>query len=227
MKAYLLCTLILLFVASPAIAQVDDNPNAFTPIPAVKSDSGDSEFKISPIENNDYFKPNTGKINGLSVPNNSGLNTDDKPFSMYGEKFGNPGELYEKQVKKLSKYSEREGRGAQGGSTETQYLGDFTTTANQVNVIYRDHMSPDGDRVRIYVNDVIVKHNVLLESSFKGFILPLEKGFNKIDFQALNQGDSGPNTAELQIRDEDGKTIVGSQWNLATGVKATLIVVKE
>ena len=80
---------------------------------------------------------------------------------------------------------------------------------------------------RVYVNDDIVQTNVLLQSSFSGFKLELVKGFNKIDFQALNQGQSGPNTAELQVLDEDGNVIAASRWNLATGVKATLIVVKE
>lgn len=224
---YILLVGITTFVSLPAWAQIESNPNMSTSIPAIKNESGSSGFSISPIENNGLSKPNPGKVNGLSVPNNSTLNTDKKEFSMFGEKFGNPGELYEKQVNKHLKYAENDPRSAQGGSTTTQYLGDFSTKADRVNIIYRDHMYPDGDRVRIFVNDDIVKNNVLLESNFNGFILPLSKGFNKIDFQALNQGESGPNTAELQILDDEGNVIAASQWNLATGVMATLIIVKE
>ena len=57
--------------------------------------------------------------------------------------------------------------------------------------------------------------------------LPLVQGFNKIDFTALNQGQSGPNTAELRVYDDTGAKIVGQQWNLSTGSTATLIIVKE
>ncbi|MBP93541.1 hypothetical protein SAMN04487989_102273 [Bizionia echini] len=224
---YIVVVYLILLICSPIHAQIDSNPNTSTSIPAVKNDSGNSGISISPIENNGFSKPNSGKINGLSVPNNSTLNTDKKQFSMFGEEFGNPGELYEKQVNKHLRYAENDPRSAQGGSTTTQYLGDFKTKADRVNIIYRDHMYPDGDRVRIFVNDDIVQSNVLLQSTFSGFKLPLVKGFNKIDFQALNQGESGPNTAELQILDDSGNVIASSQWNLATGVKATLIVVKE
>ncbi|WP_246126035.1 hypothetical protein [Bizionia myxarmorum] len=226
MKVYILFIGMMVVVTS-AFSQINDNPNMSTSIPAIKQESGSSGFSIKPIENNGFSKPNSGKVNGLSIPTNSKLNLDDKGFTMETEKFGNPGELYEKQVKKHLNFNENDPKSAQMGSTTTQYLGDFTTNADRVNIIYRDHMYPDGDRVRIFVNDEIVKHNVLLESNFKGFILPLVKGFNKIDFQALNQGESGPNTAELQVQDESGKIIASSQWNLATGVKATLIVVKE
>jgi hypothetical protein len=68
---------------------------------------------------------------------------------------------------------------------------------------------------------------VNLDSNFQGFEIVLEKGFNKIDFEALNQGSSGPNTAEFQIYDDNGGLISASQWNLGTGFKATIIVTKE
>jgi hypothetical protein len=45
---------------------------------------------------------------------------------------------------------------------------------------------------------------VNLNSNFKGFEIVLEKGFNKIDFVALNQGSSGPNTAEFKVYDDKG-----------------------
>jgi hypothetical protein len=53
------------------------------------------------------------------------------------------------------------------------------------------------------------------------------KGFNKIDFEALNQRSSGPNTAEFQIYDDNGGLISASQWNLGTGFKATIVVTKN
>ena len=57
--------------------------------------------------------------------------------------------------------------------------------------------------------------------------IDLKPGFNKFDFKALNQGFSGPNTAELRVFDEDQKLLSSNQWNLSTGATATFIVVKQ
>ena len=108
-----------------------------------------------------------------------------------------------------------------------QYLGDFKSNAPFVQVIFRDHEVADGDRVRILYNDREVEANVLLQERFKRLNIDLIPGFNKIEFIALNQGESGPNTAEIRVYDNAGGLIMANQWNLATGNKATLIVVKE
>jgi hypothetical protein len=108
-----------------------------------------------------------------------------------------------------------------------QYLGDFKTTAKKATIMYRDHEFVDGDMIRVYVNGEIVIPQARLEGSFRGFDLPLQDGFNKIDFQALNQGSSGPNTAQLNIYDEIGNLLASYEWNLLTGNKATAIVVKQ
>ncbi|MCB0467878.1 MAG: hypothetical protein KDC64_06670, partial [Aequorivita sp.] len=108
-----------------------------------------------------------------------------------------------------------------------QYLGDFKTTAKTATIMYRDHEFVDGDMIRVYVNgDVVIPH-ARLEGSFRGFDLPLQSGFNKIDFEALNQGSSGPNTAQLNIYDEIGNLLASYEWNLLTGNKATAILVKQ
>ncbi|MDO7591598.1 MAG: hypothetical protein MUQ79_04150 [Flavobacteriaceae bacterium] len=108
-----------------------------------------------------------------------------------------------------------------------EYLGDFKSNAPFVQVIFRDHEVADGDRVRILYNDREVEANVLLQERFKRLNIDLIPGFNKIEFIALNQGESGPNTAEVRVYDNVGGLIMANQWNLATGNKATLIVVKE
>jgi len=110
---------------------------------------------------------------------------------------------------------------------EDQYLGDFKTAAKYVRIICRDHEFVDGDRVRVFVDGEIVAYNILLSAGFKAVEVDLTEGFNKVEFQALNQGSSGPNTAEFKVFDDKGKLIVGNQWNLTTGKKATLIVIKE
>ena len=58
-------------------------------------------------------------------------------------------------------------------------------------------------------------------------MLELDKGFNRLDFEALNQGSSGPNTAQVDVYDEAGKLLYSNKWLLSTGSKATLIIVKD
>ncbi|GEQ86370.1 hypothetical protein ULMS_18780 [Patiriisocius marinistellae] len=108
-----------------------------------------------------------------------------------------------------------------------QVLGQIDTGTSYVNVVYRDHQSVDGDRIRVYVNDDIVQSDISLDGTFRGFDLTLEPGENVIDFQALNQGDSGPNTAELHVYDDKGTLISKNEWNLLTGRKATIVVYKN
>ncbi len=107
------------------------------------------------------------------------------------------------------------------------YLGDIKTGGKTVGIVYRDHEYVDGDRVKIYANDAVVEYNVLLTGSFKGINLTLEKGFNRLDFEALNQGTSGPNTAQVDVYDDTGQLIYSNRWLLSTGSKASLIVVQE
>lgn len=113
------------------------------------------------------------------------------------------------------------------GSQVNQFLGEFRTSAKKVNIIYRDHMYPDGDLIRVYVNDDIIHPSVLLTTAYKGFFLTLQPGINKIDFLALNQGESGPNTAEFQVIGDNGEIISKNVWNLATGVRASIVLSKE
>ncbi len=226
-----ICFIFCCLFSVSVFSQIDASRES-TSIPAVKSEEGSkgtSLLESKPIENKGLSNTNSDKINGLSVPKQNEMSDpNDKGFSMFSsETFGNPAELYTKQIKKHAQFTKEEAGSRDNGSTTNQYLGDFKTGVSKVNVIYRDHQYPDGDRVRIFVNDDVVMSDVQLQSSFKGFQLDLVEGFNKIDFQALNQGDSGPNTAELQILDSTGNVIATGVWNLATGVKATLIVIKE
>ena len=108
-----------------------------------------------------------------------------------------------------------------------QYLGDFKSNSKSVRIVFRDHQQPDGDRVQIRFNDQIFYSNILLVESYKKLDVELAKGFNKIDFVALNQGSAGPNTAEVRVYDDQGRLMMANLWNLATGSKATFIVVKE
>ncbi|WP_274475512.1 hypothetical protein [Mangrovimonas aestuarii] len=223
----LLLVVVMLTFAGNVWAQIDSQ-EATIVIPAEDTNDPDNSpsIDIKPIENKGLSNVNKGTVNGLSVPNNSNLNTNKESFSMYSEKFADPGEQYMKRLKNHLPKSEEVERGAMG-STTNQYFGDVRSRSVFVNIVYRDHEYPDGDRIQVLVNDEIIHPNVLLMPDFRGFKLDLKSGFNKIDFLALNQGESGPNTAEFQVIDDNGNVISANRWNLSTGVKATVIVVKE
>ncbi|WP_097044804.1 hypothetical protein [Flagellimonas pacifica] len=124
------------------------------------------------------------------------------------------------------KVGEKEKKGSKKHHGD-QYLGDVKTTAKFIGIVCRDHEYVDGDRVKIYLNGEIIEHNMLLSGSFRGINIDLVQGFNRLDFEALNQGSSGPNTAQVVVADDKGNIIHNNRWNLSTGSKASLIVVKE
>lgn len=108
-----------------------------------------------------------------------------------------------------------------------QYLGDIKSNGKFVGIVCRDHEYVDGDRVKIMVNNRVIDANVLLTGSFKGVNVDLEKGFNRLDFEALNEGSSSPNTAQVDVYDDTGQLIYSNKWLLSSGSTATLIVTKE
>jgi len=108
-----------------------------------------------------------------------------------------------------------------------QFLGEIRNDGEYVNIILRDHEYPDGDLIKVEVNESVVMPAILLTEKAKGFKLDLKSGFNVVDFVALNQGSSGPNTAEIIVYDDKGKLVGTNRWNLATGVKATYIIYKQ
>jgi hypothetical protein len=135
--------------------------------------------------------------------------------------FKNPGDIYKEKLNKKS------GEDDSKMFRSNQFLGDFKIKSQFVNISYRDFGEVDGDLIRVLVNGKEIVSQVYLEGNFKGFKLDLQSGFNKIDFEALNQGYSGPNTAQFVVYDDKGILVSSNQWNLATGFKATIIVVKE
>jgi hypothetical protein len=142
-------------------------------------------------------------------------------FGKQGEAFADPSEKY---TKKMNKQTGDDSSVALKGN---QYFGDFKNNGKFVNIKFRDFGLEDGDKIKISINDVVVYASITLTNNFNVLDLQLKPGFNKVDFEALNQGFSGPNTAEFHVFDDKGKLIVANQWNLATGFKATVIIVKE
>lgn len=108
-----------------------------------------------------------------------------------------------------------------------KFFGNFISKSKFVKVLCRDHEAVDGDRVSIFLNGKAVEANIFLNAEFSVFYIELAPGFNNLEFVALNQGTSGPNTAQFAVLDEFDNTIMSNVWNLATGAKATMSILRE
>lgn len=172
--------------------------------PAIKTPSLSDESNT--------LQPNVTQTLGEKEEGKLDISTDDGFLSLKSDK----APKYFSKDKKIKEEYNRD-----------MFLGEVKTKGSTVNVLYRDHEFVDGDRIRVYVNGDVVQSNVFLQGSFRGFDLSLEKGYNRIEFEALNQGSSGPNTAELHVYDDNDMIVSAKEWNLLTGRRATIIVIKE
>ncbi|WP_299228126.1 hypothetical protein [uncultured Psychroserpens sp.] len=218
--------LVLLFICVTfhAYAQPDSEQKSIK-IPAKETKEKDStplQFEIKP--NQKVGITNTKKnIDGIPVKVLPSLKKPKKEFSMFDDNgLRDPGEIFEKR------YNARAvEQGYKIESMPDQFLGDVRINGEFANIMCRDHEFPDGDMVRIFVNDEVFIPSLVLASGYKSFNVPLKQGINKIVFLALNQGDSGPNTAEFKVFDDNQMQVSSKRWNLLTGVKATILVIKD
>lgn len=206
----------MVFFAAPLWAQ-GEFMNQNNAIPAI---ANPNPTNISKPSTPSIYTPNV--FNTPTKPSSSSSTIGEKPidFSKTNE-FANPNDRY---VEKLNKKETGENYVV---FRKNQYLGDFKTKAKRVKIMYRDFGEVDGDEIKVLVNDRVVVDRIYLDSHYKILELDLTTGFNKIDFEALNQGLYGPNTAQFQVWDDKGQSISANQWNLATGFKATIILFKE
>ncbi|MDT0676964.1 hypothetical protein [Autumnicola musiva] len=204
-----LITLLIMIFSAGAYAQIEipSSTNIGTSIPAAsESNTGNfPAFRLKKEENtdNNFLKKEPKKLDFRETKND--LLT--------------AGSVYEKKWKKDKE--------AKSEYKNDQYLGDFKTGGKFVEIYCRDHEFVDGDKVQISVNGTVVEPRVSLGSGYHPILITLASGLNNIEFEALNQGSSGPNTAELRVFDADGQPLAQKEWNLLTGAKASLIVVKQ
>ncbi|ESU26547.1 hypothetical protein FLJC2902T_25180 [Flavobacterium limnosediminis JC2902] len=163
----------------------------------------------------DKDKPLTFPKEGTSTAQ-IGQTTDKKP-----EKFLSPYDIPKNAVPK------QQGDDNTKIFRRNQTFGEYKTKSNYVKILCRDHMAIDGDVVKVYINNMVVAAHVQLSGAYRTIEIGLTPGFNKIEFEALNQGTSGPNTAEFSIFDDKGAVITSDQWDLATGFKGSIMIVKE
>lgn len=107
------------------------------------------------------------------------------------------------------------------------YLGNIKTKSKHIRIVCRDHEYEDGDRIKLMLNKVVLHPNIILRKSGYVMDIELDEGLNSIQFYALNEGTSSPNTAELKVYDENGIIIGSGQWLLTTGYKANLMVLRQ
>ena len=106
-------------------------------------------------------------------------------------------------------------------------LGTLHSTSKSVRIEVRDHSLVDGDRIKVYINEQLVRSNIMLNGLYYIINVDLKKGYNRVDIEAINEGYSGPNTAELNVYDENGKLLSSQEWNILTGERATLGVIRN
>ena len=218
MKKLLFISCLFFFTLETIVAQFDNSRNNSVNFENTENDvESPVGYELPAINkprltNTDRSNPNT--IRPLGEP-------DEETFDMSKDDG-----LLEYKTDKKPKYFTKD-KEAKAEYGRDQYLGDFLTTSAFVNVVYRDHEFVDGDMIRIFANGDVIISQLTLDGSFRGFDLPLQPGENRIDFQALNQGESGPNTAELHVYDDQGLLVSAHEWNLLTGHKASIVVYKQ
>lgn len=224
-KLNIVFTFLALVLSIALEAQVTDKDNKSVRIPAVEApkekDSTLKRVKVEPLK-----LPNTTdekeKTGNLKDKRKYSKRDSPLPFSMINDDgLRSAGEIFEERWNKQAhKLGIRR-------MMSDQFLGEYPIDSKFVNIVCRDHEYPDGDRVSVSLNDNITYRSITLTSQYRRLTINLEEGINKIDITALNQGDSGPNTAEFVVYDDQGNVVSSKEWNLLTGVKATIVFVNE
>ena len=148
--------LFFLLVIFHSVAQQTEKENQSIKIPAVETKDKDS-LKISLKPEIKPNLPNTNsKINNQPLPNVK----PKEEFSMIDNStLIDPGKLFEERWNKKAVE-----QGIKMESMSDQFLGDFKSNGKHVNIRCRDHEFPDGDMVRVFVNDEIFIPTLLLTS---------------------------------------------------------------
>jgi hypothetical protein len=107
------------------------------------------------------------------------------------------------------------------------HQGNFLTMSKTVTISFRDFGAIDGDIIAIYVNDKPIVNKTTLNHHYQSYQIDLEKGDNKIEIVALNQGSLGANTAQYKLVNSSGLKIASKYWFLATGARAIFNITKN
>ena len=220
--------LVFLFAVQMATAQVDEEKTRVKAPEGLRGGGGGGAIPATETETTSFLKlsgnHSLSKKTSVfaNIPREYELGEkEEKPFSM---KQDNDLKTYVYEDFTPKAFQEKEIRDEY---RKDQYLGNFLTTGTFVELYCRDHEYVDGDRVKISVNGKVIHANVFLDGTYTPVLVKLNTGPNTIEFEALNMGTSGPNTAELKVYDEKGRVVTNAEWNLVTGRRASLVVVKQ
>jgi len=188
------------------IKGIDTNANAktnlpikITPLQRITNKDNRPRLNYTPLK--DYFKPTSG----VDMTAKSNLI---KPTWNINQKFG-------EGHKDISKFK------------RDHYLGNLITKSKYIRIKCRDHEYVDGDRIKLFLNKAVIHPNITLAGTFYTIDIELNEGLNTIEFEALNEGLSSPNTAELKVYDEHDVLISSNRWLITTGYRARLMISKQ
>ena len=208
----------IFFLVAVFHAKAQEIPIRSIPIPAVEKKDEKKEPEPTPIKIEPIIKEEQPTAEAPIT-----IKKRETEFSMFDNStLRDPGEIFDQKWNKKAVE-----QGFRMETMEDQFFGNFNITGKKANIRCRDHEYPDGDRVRVFVNGVVFIVDLLLTGNFKSFDVPLVEGINKIEFVALNQGESGPNTAQFEVFDDNGVLVSSKKWNLLTGVTASIILIKD
>ncbi|UMB60604.1 hypothetical protein MHL31_16195 [Lutibacter sp. A80] len=99
------------------------------------------------------------------------------------------------------------------------------STSSQLNLNIYDAGKIDGDKINIYVNGAIFLRNYVVDKDIKKLIIPLNSESTTIDVLAINTGTISPNTAKIEIIDQENT--INTLTRLKTGEKTSITVIKN
>lgn len=217
-------TFFLFYLPLLSFAQIDNNNAEETDV-----------FQYEPENKNSLeFIPQDSESKDISAETVTVFGT----IKEIAEKFPTHSVIPEKRRRSMSDFNQREkdvlvaqywnGKDVSVKKFQTSLeLGKLETSSKTIKIICRDHSYVDGDRVKLYVNEQVIRRSITLRGGYYTINVDLKEGFNRIDIEALNQGSSGPNTAEFKVLDENGILLADKEWNILTGYIATLVVMRN
>ncbi len=221
---FIFCLLVLSCFSMKGFSQIEKPNRSIKISPIKKPDAPPQPTSVSKTPAEIKYESSINKSNddkllkGITL-----LPKKEEKGIMEKESIRNPSEMF---TDKMNKKSKGDGEILEKYRSDT-FLGEFKSGTKIIKIACRDHEYPDGDLVRIWLNEKVAIDAILLEADYKEIYLDLDEGFNKIEIEALNQGESGPNTAQFTIVDSKGQMITNNKWNLTTGVKAKIIITKQ
>lgn len=224
MKKIIFNFLFLLFSAT-LLAQLDNNKAEKTDVFSFQPEKKSEKKKILPSSSNTMER--TGETITL-FGTLKDISDNFPKYSIVQNKKNRSMQNHNKSEKNVLYKKFWNGKDVSDTKLKTKLeLGKLETNTKKIRIECRDHSYVDGDRIKLYVNEKVVRRSITLQAGYYSVIIDLMEGFNRIDIEALNQGSSGPNTAEFKVFDENGNLLASKDWNILTGYVATLIVLKN